>query len=470
VASHKPLAILIALCAAGPAAAQIRPYSVEVTPQVGLWEGDAVLENGPTFGASLGFNVNQIFGIEANYAAVLSTLDPNTTSLSSSTTKKAKEDKTIHQFGLNGVLHLADGPLVPYLTAGAGFVSVDETEFAHNIGVGAKYFVTDLIGVRLDFRGWFSPDAPAQDEYAHFAAMLGADFQFGGDNDIDDDGILNRDDKCSSVAEDRDGFKDDDGCPEKDNDEDGVADESDKCPMQAEDKDGDRDDDGCPDLDDDGDGIENDADKCPKEAEDKDGFEDTDGCPDADNDKDGVLDADDKCADSVEDKDGFEDTDGCADLDNDKDGIPDASDKCPGEAEVVNGVDDTDGCPDQGLVKLSDKKIEILEKVYFVASKDTIEEKSNVLLSQIASVLKSKPGIKKIEIQGYTDNSGNAKKNTILSQKRAEAVKKFLIDNGIEAGRLEAKGYGDANPIADNKTKEGRETNRRVEFSILEQQ
>ena len=469
MASQSSLAILIALCAAGPAAAQIRPYSVEITPQGGLWEGDAVLENGPTFGASLGFNVNQIFGVEANYAMVLTTYDPNTTSLDA-TAPDAKEDKTLHQFGLNGVLHLADGPLVPYLTAGAGFVSMDETNFAHNIGVGAKYFVSDLIGVRLDFRGWFSPDAPAQDEYAHFAAMLGLDLQLGGDDDIDDDGILNRDDKCSSVAEDRDGFKDDDGCPEKDNDEDGVTDDTDKCPLQAEDKDGDRDDDGCPDVDDDGDGMQNDVDKCPKEAEDKDGFEDTDGCPEADNDKDGVLDADDKCADSVEDKDAFEDTDGCADLDNDKDGIPDATDKCPGEAEIVNGVDDTDGCPDEGLVKLSNNKIEILEKIYFVTSKDEIIEKSHVLLGQIAAVLKSKPGIKKIEIQGYTDNSGNAKKNKALSQLRADAVKKYLVDAGVDAGRLETKGYGDANPIADNKSKEGRETNRRVEFSILSQE
>ena len=468
MASKKPLAILIALCAASPAAAQIRPYSVEITPQAGLWEGDTVLDNGPTFGASVGFNVNQIFGVEALYSAVLSTYDPSTQGITPKSSA-SKKDKTLSQFGLNGVLHLADGPLVPYLTAGAGFVSVDDTSFAHNIGVGAKYFFNDMLGVRLDFRGWFSPDAPAQDEFAHFSAMVGLDIQLGGNNDIDADGILNRDDKCPSLAEDRDGFKDDDGCPEKDNDEDGITDEQDKCPNVAEDKDGDRDDDGCPDLDDDNDGIQNDVDKCPKEAEDKDGFEDTDGCPDPDNDHDGVLDAADKCPSEVEDKDGFQDDDGCIDADNDGDKILDTADKCPNEPETLNGVDDTDGCPDQGAIKLSDKKIDLLEKVVFITGKDVVDAKSNALLDQVAAIMKSHTNIKKVEVQGHTDNKGAPKKNLKLSQKRAEAVVKALVGRGVEADRLVAKGYGDAQPIGDNKTDAGRDQNRRVEFVILEQ-
>jgi hypothetical protein len=250
----------------------------------------------PTFGASLGFNVNQIFGIEANYAMVLSTFDPNTTSLDA-TSKKAKEDKSIHQFGLNGVLHLADGPLVPYLTAGAGFVSVDETEFAHNIGVGAKYFVTDLIGVRLDFRGWFSPDAPAQDEYAPLRRDARRRLpvrrrqrhrrrrhpQTATTSAAASPRIATAS-RTTTVA------------PRRTTTKDGVADDADKCPMQAEDKDGDRDEDGCPDLELDATATASRIrrDKCPNEAEDKDGFEDEDGCPDPDNDKDGILDVDDQ--------------------------------------------------------------------------------------------------------------------------------------------------------------------------------
>ena len=460
-----PLAALLVLGAAQPAFAQVRPSSVELHLNGGLWEGDGVLDNGPTFGGGVGFNVNRVFGVEANYTLVLTQL---TTRANPQTgAAKSEEDKTAHQFGLNAVVHLADGPLVPYLTAGAGFVKVDDLEFAHNIGVGAKYFITDLVGVRLDFRGWFSPDAPATDEYAHFAATLGLDLQLGGNYDIDDDGIPNRDDQCVSQAEDKDQFKDEDGCPETDNDADGVLDQADKCINEAEDKDGDRDDDGCPDLDDDGDGIKNDVDKCVTEAEDKDGFQDEDGCPE-DNDADGIADAADKCPADAEDKDNFEDADGCPDKDNDRDGILDATDKCPDQAEIINSVDDTDGCPDEGKVKLTEAKIEILEKVFFKTGKDAIDAKSFALLDQVSAVLVATPRIKKIRVEGHTDNVGKAKKNTQLSQKRADAVKKYLVSKGVEDARLEAIGFGPDKPIADNATDEGKEANRRVEFVIVE--
>ncbi|MEO6776034.1 MAG: thrombospondin type 3 repeat-containing protein [Kofleriaceae bacterium] len=201
--------------------------------------------------------------------------------------------------------------------------------------------------------------------------------------DSDGDGIENSRDKCPLVPEDKDGFQDEDGCPDDDNDGDRRPDAVDKCPNAAEDIDGFEDDDGCPDLDNDkdgipdlqdkcpddaedgkppfphdgcpadkhdsdGDGIPDSRDKCPLEEEDKDGFEDEDGCPDLDNDGDGIPDAQDKCPLCPEDKDGFEDADGCPDLDNDHDGIPDAQDKCPNDPETINGVQDDDGCPDTG--------------------------------------------------------------------------------------------------------------------------
>lgn len=166
--------------------------------------------------------------------------------------------------------------------------------------------------------------------------------------DRDGDGILDENDSCPTVAEDRDGFEDSDGCPDPDNDGDRFLDDGDKCPNEAEDMDGFEDSDGCPDLDDDKDGVPDERDACRDKPETKNGFKDDDGCPDAvDNDADGVPDDADKCPNEPEDTDGFEDTDGCPDVDNDKDGIPDAADECSEEPETVNDFEDTDGCPDE---------------------------------------------------------------------------------------------------------------------------
>jgi hypothetical protein len=164
--------------------------------------------------------------------------------------------------------------------------------------------------------------------------------------DADGDGIPDVLDKCPTEPEDKDGFQDEDGCPDPDNDGDGIPDVLDKCPNEPEDKDHFEDEDGCPDPDNDGDGIPDVLDKCPNQPEDKDGFQDEDGCPDPDNDGDGIPDAVDLCPNEPEDKDGFEDQDGCPDPDNDGDGVPDALDKCPAQAEDRDGWEDEDGCAD----------------------------------------------------------------------------------------------------------------------------
>ena len=288
------------------------------------------------------------------------------------------------------------------------------------------------------------------------------------DPDNDNDGILDGVDKCPNEAEDKDGFEDEDGCPDLDNDQDGIEDAKDMCPMQPEDKDGFEDTDGCPDPDNDNDGILDGDDKCPNEAEDKDGFEDADGCPDLDNDADGVPDVKDLCPFEAEDKDGFEDEDGCPDPDNDQDGVPDSEDKCPLEPETINGVDDEDGCPDKGkvLVVLQTDRIDIQDKIYFETGSAVIKRKSFSLLRQIAQVLRGHAELEEIIIEGYTDSRGNDKRNLELSQARADAVKTFLVNQGIPEKRLVAIGFGEERPIASNKTSRGREANRRVEFRI----
>ena len=303
--------------------------------------------------------------------------------------------------------------------------------------------------------------------------------------DTDGDGLRDGEDSCVEIPEDKDGFQSEDGCPDPDNDGDAVPDVTDgkveggfgDCRDNPEDKDGFQDEDGCPDPDNDGDGLPDAGDACPNEPEDKDGFEDDNGCPDLDNDKDGVPDVTDgqvengfgNCRDNPEDKDGFQDEDGCPDPDNDGDGLLDANDKCPDQPETKNEFEDEDGCPDtkQQNVKVTEDAIVILQKVFFAVDRDIIKKESYGILNEVATVLRENAWITSIRVDGHTDSDGNAAYNTDLSQRRAASVVRYLVDKGgVEASRLAAKGFGPSVPIADNKTKEGKAANRRVEFTI----
>ena len=300
-------------------------------------------------------------------------------------------------------------------------------------------------------------------------AMIGIVFE-PNIGDRDGDGLKDDVDKCPDDPEDFDRFEDEDGCPEPDNDRDGILDEDDKCPLIPEDKDGFQDEDGCPEGDKndrDGDGILDNVDKCPDDPEDFDQFEDEDGCPDPDNDQDGILDVDDLCPNDPEDKDGFEDEDGCPDLDNDKDRILDKDDKCPNEPETYNGTDDEDGCPDRGRVVVTDTAIEILDMVYFEYNKAIIKSQSFPILDAVAATLQGNPSIQLIEVQGHTDERGNDAYNLDLSDRRAAAVKKYLIDKGVDEKRLESQGYGETQPIDRNHNEAAWAKNRRVAFLIL---
>jgi OOP family OmpA-OmpF porin len=246
-----------------------------------------------------------------------------------------------------------------------------------------------------------------------------------------------------------------------DQDGDGILDDTDKCPRVPEDKDNYLDEDGCPDDDNDADGLADKIDKCPDDPEDKDKFEDDDGCPDTDNDKDGLADAADKCPIDPEDKDSFEDDDGCPDLDNDKDTFADKDDKCP----MVPGIA-PDGCPKTYTrVVVTENKIELKQAVFFDTNKATIKPVSFPLLDDVASALRDNPKIK-VEVQGHTDSQGNDAFNKKLSQNRAESVRTYLIKKGITSDRMVAKGYGEDQPLEDNRTADGRSKNRRVEFLI----
>ena len=207
----------------------------------------------------------------------------------------------------------------------------------------------------------------------------------------------------------------------------------------------------------DGDGLLDDVDKCPDDPEDKDGFEDEDGCPDPDNDKDGVLDVDDKCPLEPGPKENL----GCPDTDKDKDTVVDRLDKCPDDP----GPPSNAGCPEKKYITITQEKIELKEQVQFATGKAKINPESFELLNEVVDLLKKNPTIK-LRIEGHTDTKGNPKKNIKLSQDRAKAVNDYLVEHGIDQARLTSEGYGQTCPVADNKTVQGREKNRRTDFFI----
>lgn len=207
----------------------------------------------------------------------------------------------------------------------------------------------------------------------------------------------------------------------------------------------------------DNDGIVDSKDVCPDLAEDQDGYQDDDGCPDFDNDNDGIQDSRDRCVNEPEDKDGYEDSDGCPDADNDKDGVPDARDNCPD----IAGDPSRNGCPYKAPAKLEDNFI--LEGVNFRTGSAELTEESYTKLDEVYEQL-DKYSDRKYEIAGHTDNTATDRINIKLSLDRANAVREYLVNRGVDGKRLVAKGYGSSRPKADNKTAAGRAINRRIEF------
>ena len=296
-----------------------------------------------------------------------------------------------------------------------------------------------------------------------------------------------------------------------DADNDGVKDDIDDCPNDA----GLKEYNGCAVPDADGDGLCDPwvadkglseafadvckgVDQCSDASEDLDGFQDDDGCPDPDNDKDGICDpwvaekglADQyasicKAKDICPDKAGTTEFKGCVNPDPDGDGYCDAwvyDMNVPGEFSQCLGKDycpnekgdDNRGCITRRVVVTEDK-IQINEAIYFNLGKATIQKQSDSLLEEIAQTFKDNPQIKRVEVQGHTDLSGNAKSNQKLSENRAKAVYDRLVKLGVEKSRLTYKGYGMSQPLIPlpagqkKETAEAAATNRRVVFQILEQ-
>ena len=280
-----------------------------------------------------------------------------------------------------------------------------------------------------------------KDRYLNFSAGLRANL--GKAKDEDGDGVSDKKDKCPGTPA---GVKvDATGCP-LDRDGDGVADYQDKCPDQK----GLAALQGCPDAD--SDGVADADDKCPNTPA---GTRvDASGCP-LDSDGDGVSDNLDKCPSTPA---GVKvDATGCP-LDSDGDGVPDYQDRCPDRA----GPASNKGCPE---IKAEQKKIlnEATKYINFDFNKATLKPSSYPRLQQMVSILNEYPDYS-LSIAGHTDSKGDDAYNLKLSYERAAAARTYMLSKGIPAERIEARGYGETKPIADNKTAAGQALNRRVDF------
>jgi outer membrane protein OmpA-like peptidoglycan-associated protein len=265
--------------------------------------------------------------------------------------------------------------------------------------------------------------------------MVGLNFNLGG-KDTDKDGVKDKDDLCPEVA----GLEEFQGCP--DSDSDGIQDSQDKCPNEA----GLTEFNGCPDSD--GDGFPDKEDMCPDVA----GLEQFNGCPDTDG--DGVMDSKDECpneAGPIENK-------GCPVVDSDGDGVADEDDQCPN----IAGLAENYGCP--VVTPAVQKEItDLARAIYFKTGQDSFTDETQIRLEGIDKIL-TEFTTSKFVVEGHTDSTGSDKINQELSQKRADAVMNYLIDNGFPAENIKAIGYGSSKPIGDNNTSKGRQANRRVEI------
>jgi OOP family OmpA-OmpF porin len=445
--------------------AQVREGAFSLSPFIGgyMFEGDEDLKNNPVLGLRGGYNFTKSLGVEGFFNFVPTEIS----------TPAGNPDVKLYGFGIEGLYHfMADNKLVPFVAIGVGgnryigsSLMKDRDRFTADYGAGVKYFIRDNLALRADIRHII---LPLHDRYNELLFSIGVTYTFGGAKQarmIEPEVVAVRaaePEAAPKVSMDSDG--------------DGVVDDLDKCPGTPAGVKVDAD--GCS-LDSDKDGVYDYLDKCPGTPL---GVKvDKNGCP-LDSDKDGVYDYLDKCPGTPV---GVKvDKDGCP-LDSDKDGVYDYLDKCPGTPAGVKV--DQDGCPPpapaavapapapapvvQKAVRQAAAVMEaaIVEKgrvtlnVEFDFDKATVRKSSFEEIQNLAEVMK-KQAYLKIQIEGHTDNVGSAKYNEKLSQLRADAVKKSLVQKfGIEASRLTAKGYGLTRPTASNATREGRQKNRRVE-------
>ncbi|MCX4246536.1 OmpA family protein [Paraliomyxa miuraensis] len=376
----------------------------------------------PSIGLRLGYYPLRVFGVEGE-AGVMPTR-----------TNADDMRATLWGMRLQFVGQVPLWSVTPFVLVGGGMLNVasdraavgSDVDASIHFGGGVKVFINRYTMLRLDVRDHVTAGQGVDDGVIHspevllgFSLTLGRKKLAPKPGDRDGDGILDPDDQCIDVP----GVPEYQGCPIPDTDGDGILDPDDKCV-------------------------------------DVPGVPEYDGCPIPDTDGDGILDPDDECVDVP----GVPEYKGCPIPDTDGDGILDPSDKCIEEPETKNGYQDKDGCPDEVPQDLG-KFTGVIEGIYFDVDKDSIKKKSAPKLQRALDVFKKYPDVK-VEISGHTDSTGNREHNLELSQRRADAVKQWLVDRGVEESRITTRGSGPDEPVDTNDTKAGRAKNRRIEFKL----
>lgn len=427
---------------------------------------------------ALGFNFNRHLSVEAEGNFNQNSMD-------------IKTGGTFDQVGanVNGLLRFPVGnTFEPYLIAGVGALTTDtpatkSTNTSLLAGLGTFIGASDSVLLRLDARYRLDTDdqsIPNADPFEDFVISAGVVFPFGAKmsefRDDDHDSVRNEKDLCPNTPagtevdatgctldSDGDGVNNDtDRCPgtpantivdingcELDGDNDQVVDRLDRCPNTPPNTDVDAE--GCA-FDSDRDGVANSQDRCPNTPA---GVQvDQNGCA-LDDDQDGVANAADACPNTA--MGAQVDTRGC-ELDSDEDGIVNHLDKCPNTPRGVK-VDER-GCEIKGPIRLQGLRFKF-------NSVELANPEDNKSLQEALAILKRYNNTK-VLIVGHTDSIGSAAYNLALSLKRANAIRDYLVEHGINPANLRTAGKGEAEPIADNHFEKGRAQNRRVELHILE--
>lgn len=463
-------AFLITSVAGGLLAEPARATDLE-GPRIGFsphagaafWLDDIDLATDVLFGGRIDLGFGPYFGIEG------------TVDLTPTHRKGDSDafDRVTHASG-GVILRLAPHHVVsPYLVGGYANLHFDPSGGGEqNIrgweaGGGVEIRVAGGAGRRVDLRldarnVFLSADEPSP--YADtiqntLLVTAGLRFAMGpGPRDEDGDGVFDREDECPqspALA-----LVDARGCP-LDGDGDGVFDGLDRCPATVAGALVDAS--GCA-LDSDDDGVPDGIDQCPGTP--PLASVDASGCG-KDGDGDGVLDGIDRCPDTAPGA-SVDPSTGCT-LDGDGDGVPDGIDVCEGTPPNV-AVDER-GCPvptsrresellDTGMIRLS--------TVRFQSGKAELRPESYDSLREVGLILAKWPQLR-IEIGGHTDSVGAEDFNQKLSEERAQAVFRWLLENfpSASTSQYTVRGYGESRSIDTNDTPEGRAENRRVEFRVL---